>query len=126
MKYVIRSEGYAQPYVTGGAVGKYLEWFDPTKDGPGGEEMGGWTVDPGKAKTFDSRAEALDFWRTPMLKDGKPVVRADGALDRPLTAFTIEVVPLDTVLAEHEREPDLTPQERGAARLLDAILKGGG
>jgi hypothetical protein len=45
--------------------------------------------DPGKAKRFLSFAEAAEFWKT----QSKTVpYRPDGKPNRPLTAFTVEIV----------------------------------
>jgi hypothetical protein len=51
-----------------------------------------WTADRTEAMRFDGAGAALEFWKTqsvtvPLRPDGKP--------NRPLTAFTIEIVPAD-------------------------------
>jgi hypothetical protein len=50
-----------------------------------------FTLKPAAAKSFPGPSEALEFWRTqsktvPMRPDGKP--------NRPLTAYTVEILPL--------------------------------
>lgn len=95
-KFVIRSEGYVNG-APGGAEGKFLEWFDPYADKTG--MMGSWTEDPARAKTFSSMIEAWTCWKHPRLdRHNVPYHRPDGQLDRPLTAFSVSVIPLSDVL----------------------------
>lgn len=68
-------------------IGLYVKAYDPDMyDGRGWTE---WTDDPNLARRFPTPAVALDFWRRtstvrPLRPDGKP--------NRPLTAYSIEVV----------------------------------
>lgn len=87
--YVIRCEGYANeapcPF-----VGQYLKWYNP--DGPLDGLLGGWAVDPMHAKTFATSAEAFACWRQERTVDNQ--FRPDGEPNRPLTAFSVSVLPL--------------------------------
>jgi hypothetical protein len=72
--------------------GKYLMEYDPRRGGfdPDGNAMLAHIVctdDPSKALQFPSAFEAMEKWKEP---SGR--TRADGKRDRPLTAFTVEVV----------------------------------
>ena len=67
--------------------GHYIMAFDP--DGHGGRGDLRTTGDPGKAKRFDSPADAREFWRQ---RSSIQPLRADGKPNRPLTAFTVEVL----------------------------------
>jgi hypothetical protein len=71
--------------------GDYLEWSDPdAKDGLGDNR---WTSDLAKAKKFLNFMAATSCWKAqstvrPLRDDGKP--------NRPLTAFSISPVRIDT------------------------------
>lgn len=71
------------------AVGAYVAEYDPdAHDGWGSVLLDG---DPAKAATFDTAKGAFEFWqRTSQVRP----VRPDGLPNRPLTAFTVEVVRL--------------------------------
>lgn len=60
--------------------GQFLETFTPFE-----ETKGTFTSDIDKAMTFATRGEALKTWTTSI------GIRPDGELDRPLTAFTVEI-----------------------------------
>ena len=71
--------------------GHYLSRFD--FDAAAGRGRGWWTTRLDKALHFDDAGAAFDFWKTqcrtvPLRHDGEP--------NRPLTAFTVEIVPLPT------------------------------
>lgn len=95
MKYVILIMDVAGsgPLRSSGAgpLGQYVKSYDPDiGNGVVTGEVEG-TFDPSEALTFDSSEEAYDFYRrtsttVPLRPDGKP--------NRPMTAFTIEVLPL--------------------------------
>jgi hypothetical protein len=55
------------------------------------------TMDPRAARHFANAAEALGAWRS--VHEANPV-RPDGKPNRPLTAFTVEIVNLGTALRE--------------------------
>jgi hypothetical protein len=69
---------------------RYLKAFNiEAHDGRGEAD---WTEDPTEAMQFDSSAEAMRVWNTqsevrPLRQDGKP--------NKPLTAFTVELVRID-------------------------------
>ena len=72
--------------------GQYLVEYDPTRDGvdPNGDPMSAHLVttpDVGKALKFQTAAEAMALWRK------EHGIRPDGLPNRPLTAFTVEVLP---------------------------------
>lgn len=69
-----------------GSTGPYLENFDP--EFAQGRGFASWTKDVMKAKLFQGKAEAWEFWKTqsktrPLREDGKP--------NRPLTAFSVSL-----------------------------------
>jgi hypothetical protein len=133
LKYLIRSEGYANG-TPDGAEGQFLQWYDPYADGNAGEAMGGWTDDPDEALSFDTAIMAHNQWRMPMLdRENKPVMRPDGsAAERPLTAFNISIVTLEQ--AKSKMPPtiwltsggaDVEQQLREATDALSAVLGAG-
>lgn len=66
-----------------GAYIKSFEW------GPENRGIAGLTGDPLEALQFDDAGKALDFWRQDR------GLRPDGMPNRPLTAFTCEIVDLE-------------------------------
>lgn len=73
--------------------GKYLVFYDPTYVHPGGYDGGLLKVsgDISLAMQFSSAAAALEKWRESFGK------REDGELNRPLTAWTIEILPVEEI-----------------------------
>jgi hypothetical protein len=70
-------------------AGEYLKAYDPEAFDGRGDAV--FTNDVAEAMTFKSMEEALTFaHRTPKARP----LRADGRPNRPLTAFTLEVVAL--------------------------------
>ena len=70
-------------------AGQYLESFDP--DAYGGRGYVTWTPDLSKAMRFTSVVEAFEMrWRQPTVLPLRP----DGKPNRPLTAYTTEIIPL--------------------------------
>lgn len=68
----------------------YVREYDPTVRKPSGEYDGGIlkvTDDPAHAREFATVAEAVEYWRQPY------GLRPDGEPNRPLTAWTVEVLP---------------------------------
>ncbi|MFC5391206.1 hypothetical protein [Bosea vestrisii] len=51
-----------------------------------------WTVERDKAMRFDNPGAALAYWKTP---SQTVPLRPDGQPNRPLSAFTIEIVPAE-------------------------------
>lgn len=78
----------------GVAPGQYLYRYDPEYANGAGDAV--TTDDPTKAARFANAGDAFECWRSvprslPQRPDGKP--------NRPLTAFTIEVVEYDRAVA---------------------------
>lgn len=76
-------------------AGQYLTYFDPNAHEPErlyptGEVR--FTHSARRALRFATLEEALTFWRQPSTV---VPVRPDGAPNRPLTAFTVEIVSID-------------------------------
>jgi hypothetical protein len=65
----------------------YLRDFDPDRHDGRGEI--GTTRDPAKALRFSDAAAALMVWKT---QSRRVPVRPDGKPNRPLTAYTVEIV----------------------------------
>jgi hypothetical protein len=89
MTYVIKIEGYVSSDFECPCIGMWLESFDHDVDGMSGH--GTFTFKVNNAKRFDTKAEALIFWRK---QSHTRPLRPDGQPNRPLTAFTISVEPL--------------------------------
>lgn len=68
-------------------VGQFLAEYDPEKHDGMGEAA--WTPDREHALRFDDAVEAWALWTT--VPTSRPV-RPDGQPNKPLTAFTIEIV----------------------------------
>jgi hypothetical protein len=67
--------------------GSYVRKYDPAAhDGMGDVDL---TLHMSEAKRFDSMQDALDYWRQ------QHGLRLDGKPNRPLTAFTVNVVPIE-------------------------------
>lgn len=76
--------------------GMYLKEYDPSRTGhdPEGRPMLASvevTYYVEEAKRFEDKLEAWEYWKQ---IDKREPVRSDGHPNRPLTAFTIEVLPL--------------------------------
>jgi hypothetical protein len=71
--------------------GQYLEWYDPER--PASKELAGFTRDITKAKRFPSLVEFHAEWTRVRKRGGG--LRDDGRPDRPLTAFTVEMVTVE-------------------------------
>lgn len=65
----------------------YLSEFDP--DGHGGRGSFDWTADPDKAIRFPLASAARALWQT---QSASVPLRPDGKPNRPLTAFTVDIV----------------------------------
>ena len=71
------------------APAKYLRYFDvDTDEGRGSAE---WTEDINEAMTFDSTIEAWHVWRT---QSETVPFRPDGEPNRPLTAYSVQIMPI--------------------------------
>lgn len=93
MRYVIRFVAMSGHSITPSPAlkgGEYLKAYDPEAyDGRGWAD---WTVDPKKALQFDDKLTPWQLWNT--IPKRRPV-RADGRPNKPLTAFTITIEPLE-------------------------------
>lgn len=87
--YVIKYVSTALGGVGDVMPGSFLAYADPNgRDGRGYQR---WTQDPAEAKRYaDAAAAHADWSRQSSLKR----FRADGKPNRPLTAFTVEIVRL--------------------------------
>ena len=86
IEYAIQSHGLASGQQDD-SDGCFLLTFDP--DAYHGRGYATWTRDLDKALKFSSVEECLRLWKT-ISKTRR--FREDGKLNRPLTAYTIEVV----------------------------------
>ena len=91
LRYVLRIDSVAGTvtYPLGSAemVGQYVAHYNP--DAYNGRGYATGTDDIQTAVWFDSQSDALRFWQ--QTSTIRPT-RADGQPNRPLTAFTVEVV----------------------------------
>ena len=86
IEYAMQSHGLADGRKDD-SIGKYLEAFDP--DAYNGLGSFTWSSDLNKAMKFAKPEDCMKLWRT-ISKARR--FRTDGKLNRPLTAFTVEVV----------------------------------
>lgn len=97
MSYVIRYVALAGGVTAGSdlaAPGDYLKEYDPDAGPEGGPVTGivDWTSDPAEALQFESGLAAMLCWR--QVSKRQPL-RADGKPNRPLTAVSVAIEPLD-------------------------------
>jgi hypothetical protein len=85
MTALIRAIGFANGSICPHA-GEWLQAFD--HEAFNGQGHGQFTGDVDKAMRFDTKAEAMIFWR--QQSRSKPW-RPDGKPNRPLTALTVEI-----------------------------------
>jgi len=69
-------------------AGQYLMSFDPDRNDGRGEIV--WTPHIANAVVFFSPAHAIETWRS--VSRVRPI-RPDGYTNRPLTMFTVEIIP---------------------------------
>ncbi len=89
---IIRFIGCYEPHRPHRVVGGFLRLYDPAWPTDGGYDGGCLITTPytEEAKVFDGPSEAFEFWRQ---QAPEPYhLRPDGKPNRPLTAFTIELV----------------------------------
>ena len=92
---------WADSLAGGTPVHGFLKSFDPDAHNGRGDIT--FTRDASQAMKFDNGAQALECWRT---QSTVRPLRPDGWPNRPLTAFTIEIVREDKaaeVMAESDR-----------------------
>lgn len=90
MSVVMLVHGLALPIATTVHDGQYLVDYDPDRDLPLGHIV--TTPNLEEAKRFSSAIEAMELWRRVSSKVAR---RPDGQPNRPLTAFTVEIVKVD-------------------------------
>lgn len=89
---------------TGRSVGPIKTWVREVDfDADSGHGRFEFTTIPGRAKRFESVADALMYWRT---QSTRYPLRPDGEPNRPLTAFTVEVGELPGEVAIDRAEDD--------------------
>ena len=90
IRFVCMADGAVSPY-----DGEYLQGYDAEAHRPDGSYDGGvlvTTPDPAKALRFADAGEAFLAWKkSPSCACHS--MRSDGKRNRPLTAFTIAMVP---------------------------------
>jgi len=91
MPFVIRAVAYAGVPEPCAFEGQYLERYDPDEPDPA-EPMATFTDDPSRAKKFADHGAALEEWRRVRTVDP---VRPDGKPNRPLTALTVTIEPVE-------------------------------
>jgi hypothetical protein len=79
--------GIARHPSAGSPAGQFLMSYDP--DAHQGRGYACWTDDIGVAMKFKTSGDAWLFWRKP--SKVRPI-RPDGRPNRPLTAFSVEVI----------------------------------
>jgi hypothetical protein len=70
--------------------GELLTYFDPNGMGGGGVAI--WTYDTSKAIHFDTPYAAMRYWKQ---RSTVLPLRPDGLPNRPLTAYTVEIIKVD-------------------------------
>lgn len=89
-QYVIVCQGFPVVGMPCPEQGQYLCDYDP--DGANGRGIIRWTPDITKALIFRNMDAAMDTWR---LQSKRIPLRPDGQPNRPLTAYSIELAPVD-------------------------------
>src|SRR5262245_29112043 len=87
---VIKCAGFANGMKCS-VLHQYLESYNP--DGDARKPLSVWTKNVWRARRFADAGEAFECWR--QVRKSDPV-REDGQPNRPLTAFSIEVLPAPT------------------------------
>jgi hypothetical protein len=68
-------------------------WVMSYRDTPCGRGEITFTPNPKFARSFDNAGEAFEYWR----QQSKTVpARPDGKPNRPITAYTVEIKPIDS------------------------------
>jgi hypothetical protein len=90
MSFVIQLLGTAAGETTE-FDGKYVVHYDPTYVDAGGYDGGilEVTTDRSKAQRFPDKRAAFEKWREPF------GIRQDGQPNRPLTAWTVSIIPAE-------------------------------
>lgn len=92
MTLVMRCEGTTGIVMEGDgdATGQFLSFYDP--DGFDGHGHAEWVTNPAEALHFPDAVEALTLWK--QVSKTRPL-RQDGLPNRPLTAFTVSILPIE-------------------------------
>lgn len=90
--WLMRIAGYADGTDVSFA-GQYLKSYNP--DAPGEEYLAEFTDRVEDAMKFTDAGAVLTEWKRQRMVDGG--LRSDGKPDRPLTAFTVEVIDEDKI-----------------------------
>ena len=86
---------------------QYCQEFD--HDALKGKGFGNFTPNPHLAKKFNTAGEALEFWRKQSTINP---IRADGQPNRPFTAASVCILPLDEAIEDaKKRGTPLTVQD---------------
>ncbi len=85
IRVICMADGSPGPY-----DGKMLSWYNPNLDADDSVAMGGFTNKVEEAMKFENAGEAMVCWNQERTI-GSP--RPDGLPNRPLTAFTVEIIP---------------------------------
>ena len=78
-------------------IGDYLQAYDP--EFMNGAGLATWTTNPEHALLFTTKTQAMDLWKT--VPRSKPR-RADGEPNRPLTAYSVEVLLAEDAIQEYK------------------------
>lgn len=92
MRFISKADGTPSEF-----DGKYLYSWNVNPEGGGYEAAIVATPHSADAHHFADAAEALDAWRS---RAANPLNRPDGKPNRPLTAYTIEVLTLAATLVK--------------------------
>lgn len=92
LRIVCRADGAKSP-----ADGLYVKSFDPNAMGRGHVAL---CRHPAEAVAFPDKESAVHYWEQP--STAIPV-RPDGRPNRPMTAYTVEIVPIAGVPPEDRR-----------------------
>ena len=76
--------------------GTYLKSYDPDARGGRGEIQA--THDPNNALKFGGKSEAMMLWKKP--SKVHPIRLSDGKPNRPLTAWTVTILPLKEAIKD--------------------------
>lgn len=95
--------------IPSGIAGAWLVWYDPA--GNDGTGDAGWSHDPADAARFTSEEWAELYTAVPANR----LVRPDGKPNRPITMFSLMIVPVDP-----GRLPSILPEVGGSPPMTDA------
>ncbi len=85
--------------------GRFVVYFNPDTPHPDGNYDGGKLITaefPQHAQRFPGAIEALEYWKQPATCPCHATRPWDGKPNRPMTAYTVQVVGWDPVRVEEE------------------------